>query len=168
MKLEISDVQKIDKGFYKLVAKNEKGEATSQTVEVTDLPPEEKPKGEKPKLSKLTNVTTEEGKTVDFITSLKVTDTTVIISWYRNETTIKSSSEISITFDGTTAHLSITKCKITHAGTYKVIAKNEFGEDETIAILTVTEKKEKKQEEEEEEIEETKEVRVCMKYNSLN
>lgn len=42
--------------MYKLVAKNEKGEATSQTVEVTELPPEEKPKGEKPKLTSLTNV----------------------------------------------------------------------------------------------------------------
>lgn len=148
-----------------MVAKNEKGEATSQTVEVTELPPEEKPKGEKPKLSKLTNVTTEEGKTVDFITSLKISDTTVIISWYRNETTIKSSSEISITFDGTTAHLSITRCKISHAGTYKVVAKNEFGEDETVAILTVTEKKEQKEEEEEEEIEETKEVKVRILYD---
>lgn len=39
-----------------MVAKNEKGEATSQTVEVTELPPEEKPKGEKPKLTKLTNI----------------------------------------------------------------------------------------------------------------
>lgn len=56
VKLEISDVQKIDRGMYKLVAKNEKGEATSQTVEVTELPPEEKPKGEKPKLTKLTNI----------------------------------------------------------------------------------------------------------------
>lgn len=47
---------KEDKGFYKLVARNEKGEATSQSVEVTELPPEEKPKGEKPKLTKLTNI----------------------------------------------------------------------------------------------------------------
>lgn len=38
------------------MARNEKGEATSQTVEVTELPPEEKPKGEKPKLTKLTNI----------------------------------------------------------------------------------------------------------------
>lgn len=54
--MEISEIEKSDKGMYKLVARNEKGEATSQTVEVTDLPPEEKPKGEKPKLSQLTNV----------------------------------------------------------------------------------------------------------------
>lgn len=48
--------------MYKLVAKNEKGEATSQTVEVTELPPEEKPKGEKPKLSKLTNIVSRNNK----------------------------------------------------------------------------------------------------------
>lgn len=56
VKLEINDVIKEDKGSYKLQARNEKGEATSQTVEVTELPPEEKPKGEKPKISKLTNI----------------------------------------------------------------------------------------------------------------
>lgn len=62
VKLEISEVSKTDKGMYKLVAKNEKGEATSQTVEVTELPPEEKPKGEKPKLSKLTNIVSRKHK----------------------------------------------------------------------------------------------------------
>lgn len=146
------------------MAKNEKGEATSQTVEVTDLPPEEKPKGEKPKLSKLTNVTIEEGKTADFITTLKVTDTTVKITWYKNTTIIKETSDIKITFDGTRAHLTITKCKITSSATYKVIAQNEFGEDESIATLTVVEKKKKVEEEEEEEVEEEveekKEVKV--------
>jgi hypothetical protein len=52
--LEIEAVQVTDKGMYKLVAKNEKGEATSQLVEVTDIPEEEekKPKGEKPKIAK--------------------------------------------------------------------------------------------------------------------
>lgn len=35
-----------DKGTYKLVARNEKGEATSQVVEVTEIPDQ----GEKPKI----------------------------------------------------------------------------------------------------------------------
>lgn len=35
-----------DKGVYKLVARNEKGEATSQVVEVTEIPDQ----GEKPKI----------------------------------------------------------------------------------------------------------------------
>jgi len=36
-----------DKGVYKLVARNEKGEATSQVVEVTEIPDQ----GEKPKIA---------------------------------------------------------------------------------------------------------------------
>lgn len=59
--MEINECQQTDKGSYKLVAKNEKGEATSQVVEVTEIPEEEKkeekPKGEKPKIAKgLTNI----------------------------------------------------------------------------------------------------------------
>lgn len=52
VKLEIAECSQTDKGSYKLMAKNEKGEATSQTVEVTEIPePEpEKPKVEKPKI----------------------------------------------------------------------------------------------------------------------
>jgi hypothetical protein len=48
---------------------------------------------------------------------------------------------VKITFDGSTAHLSISKCKVSHSATYKIVAKNEFGEDEASAVLTVTEKK---------------------------
>lgn len=46
MKLEIEQVSTTDKGTYKLVARNEKGEATSQVVEVTEIPDQ----GEKPKI----------------------------------------------------------------------------------------------------------------------
>lgn len=49
-----------------------------------------------------------------------------------------------MTFDGSTARLTISKCKLSHAATYKVVMKNEFGEDESSAILTVKEKKEEK------------------------
>lgn len=47
MKLEIEQVSASDKGIYKLVARNEKGEATSQVVEVTEIMEE----GEKPKIA---------------------------------------------------------------------------------------------------------------------
>lgn len=47
MKLEIEQMSATDKGTYKLVARNEKGEAMSQVVEVTEIPEE---KGEKPKI----------------------------------------------------------------------------------------------------------------------
>lgn len=79
---------------------------------------------------------------------------------------IRESSDTTISFDGTTARLTITKCKMSHSAVYKVVAKNEFGEDESSATLTVTEKKEKKKKEEEEEevieeeIEEKKEEKV--------
>lgn len=56
VKLEIEDVKETDKGSYKLVAKNEKGETASQTVELTEIPKDEeekpKPKGDGPKISK--------------------------------------------------------------------------------------------------------------------
>jgi len=53
VQLEIEKCSKEDKGTYKLVAKNDKGEATSQTIELKDIPEEEeKSKGEKPKISK--------------------------------------------------------------------------------------------------------------------
>ena len=46
VQLEISEAQQSDRGMYKLVAKNQKGEAISKTVEVKDIPEEEKPKEE--------------------------------------------------------------------------------------------------------------------------
>jgi len=46
VKLEIEQMSATDKGTYKLVARNEKGEATSQVVEVTEIPDQ----GEKPKI----------------------------------------------------------------------------------------------------------------------
>lgn len=49
VQLEISEIQQSDKGVYKLVAKNQKGEAISKTVEVKDIPEEEKAKPEKTK-----------------------------------------------------------------------------------------------------------------------
>lgn len=42
-------MSQVDKGSYKLVAKNEKGEATSQVVEISDIPEE---KGDKPQIIK--------------------------------------------------------------------------------------------------------------------
>lgn len=45
VKLEIEQISTADKGKYKLVARNEKGEATSQVVDIAELPEEiEKPK----------------------------------------------------------------------------------------------------------------------------
>lgn len=77
-----------------------------------------------------------------------------MIIWYHNSTVIRETSDVKITFDGSVARLSISKCKISQSGTYKVIARNDFGEDESSATLTVTEKKEEKKKEEEKKEEE--------------
>lgn len=95
---------------------------------------------------------------MDFISSLKTEDKTVKITWYKNSTVIKESEEIQIFFDGTVTRLSISKCKVSHSAIYKVVAKNEIGEDESFATLTVKEKKEVEEESEEEEEEEEQEV----------
>lgn len=47
MKLQIEQVSDKDKGMYKLVAKNDKGEATSQTVELTEIVEEKEEKIQK-------------------------------------------------------------------------------------------------------------------------
>lgn len=86
-----------------------------------------------------------EGKSADFISSLKTVDKTVNITWYKNNVVINESSDVKISFDGTVARLSITRCKVTHSATYKIVARNEFGEDESVATLVVNEKKEEEQ-----------------------
>lgn len=88
---------------------------------------------------------------------MKVVDKSVKITWYKNTTIIRESEDIQIFFDGTVTRLSISKCKVSHSATYKVLAKNEFGEDESSATLTVKEKKEEVEEESEEEEEEEEE-----------
>lgn len=76
---------------------------------------------------------------------MKTVDKTVNITWYKNNVVINESSDVKITFDGTVARLSISRCKVTHAATYKIVARNEFGEDESVATLVVNERKEEEQ-----------------------
>jgi hypothetical protein len=49
VQLEINQVTTEDKGSYKVVTKNEKGETTSQSVDVTEIPEEEEKPKDKPK-----------------------------------------------------------------------------------------------------------------------
>ena len=56
---------------------------------------------------------------------------------FRNTTIIRDSRETKITFDGTKARLSISDSKKEFSGTYKMVAKNEFGETESEAELVV-------------------------------
>lgn len=75
VKLEIESVTQVDKGSYKLVAKNEKGEAMSQVVEVTEIPEEEEEvkKGNKPEFSQgLTSVVSTDSQTHKCMLSLSL------------------------------------------------------------------------------------------------
>lgn len=82
VKLEIEQVSTADKGKYKLVARNEKGEATSQVVEIAELPEEV----EKPKIgSGLTTITVEHGERVEFNACLTKQDkkNKCTVEWYK-------------------------------------------------------------------------------------
>jgi Immunoglobulin I-set domain len=152
VKLEINQVKETDKGSYKLVAKNEKGEATSQVVELLEIPPLEEEKRTKPQIGmKLSDLMIDEGRTLDLIISLKSMDKQVKVVWSKNAMTIKESKEIIQTFDGTTARLTINNVKVETSGTYKVIVSNELGSDESVSKIIVNKKEEKRKKDDEDE-----------------
>lgn len=160
VKLEISQVTDTDKGSYQLVAKNEKGEAVSQTVELVDIPTgDEDEKPTKPEIQKhLRDETIEETRTLELNVSLKKVDKKVKVVWFQNNTVIRESSTVKQTFDGKTATLRISKVRSSeHSGNYRCVLKNETGLDESSSTVTVK-KVEKKKKKEEEQVEETVEV----------
>ncbi|KAH9628229.1 hypothetical protein HF086_006706 [Spodoptera exigua] len=168
VKLEISNVSQTDKGSYKLVAKNEKGEATSQVVEISDIPEE---KGDKPQIIKhLRSLARKENEEAEFVAVLKTSDQSCRCTWYKNSTVIRDSSEVNTSFDGTNARLIIRKVSTKYVANYRVVIKNEYGEDESSADLTIVEEKKKKKEEEEEEttvIEESEEEMSIVEEKSI-
>ncbi|CAF4902481.1 unnamed protein product [Pieris macdunnoughi] len=168
VKLEISNVSQQDKGSYKLVAKNEKGEATSQVVEITEIPEE---KGEKPYIIKhFRSLAKKENEEAEFVAVLKTSDQSCRCTWYKNSTVIRDSSEVNTSFDGTNARLIIRKVTSKYVANYRVVIRNEFGEDESSADLTLVEEKKKKKEEEEEEttvIEESEEEMSIVEEKSI-
>ncbi|KAM3957310.1 projectin protein bent isoform 8-T9 [Aphomia sociella] len=169
VKLEISNVSQIDKGSYKLVAKNEKGEATSQQVEITDIPEE---KGDKPQIIKhFRSLAKKENEEAEFIAVLKTSDQSCRCTWYKNSTVIRESSEVNTSFDGTNARIIIRKVSSKYVANYRVVIKNEFGEDESSADLTLVEEKKKKKEEDDEEektvIEESEEEMSIVEEKSV-
>lgn len=160
VKLEISQVTDTDKGSYQLVARNEKGEAVSQVVELIDIPTaDEDEKQVKPQITKhLVDETIEETRTLELNVQLKQVDKKSKVVWYRNSTIIKESSTIKQTFDGKSASLRISKTKADeHSGTYRCVIKNESGKDESSATVVVKKVVEKKKKEEE-DVEETVKV----------
>lgn len=160
VKLEISEIKDSDKGSYKMIAKNEKGEAISQVVELVDIPEEER-KVVKPHIVKqLRNQNIQEGSALELIAAIKESDKKAKVVWYKNTTEIneKSAREINTSWDGTTAKLSISRVSTQHTASYRVVISNEAGGDESTSKVEVKKKEEKKKEEEEEEVEEEETV----------
>lgn len=84
VQLEITEVNDADKGSYQLIAKNEKGEAVSQTVELVDIPePEEEEKPAVPEIRKrLRDETIEETRSLELNVELKKTLKKTKVIWY--------------------------------------------------------------------------------------
>jgi hypothetical protein len=161
VKLEINQIKETDKGSYKLVARNEKGEATSQVVELLEIPPLEEEKRTKPHIAmKLSDLMIDEGRSLDLIISLKSVDKQVKVVWYKNAIAIKETREIIQTFDGTTARMTINNVKVETSGTYKVIVSNELGSDESVSKIMVNKKEEKRKKDDEEEEEKKKKKKL--------
>lgn len=161
VQLEITQVKDVDKGSYQLVARNEKGEAVSQVVELVDIPTGEEE--EQPIIPiirrKLFDQTIEETRTLDMSVSIKYNDATSKATWYRGGKALVESSRVKTTYDGKVATLRITKTKSNeHSGTYKCVIKNDLGQDESTASITIKKVEERKKTEEEESVEETIEV----------
>ena len=81
--------------------------------------------------------TVEEGATAEFICSLLNISKDAKVTWYKNNSVITSTSNTSTSFNGQIAKLVIKSTKKIHSSTYRVIIKNEYGEDESSAKLVV-------------------------------
>lgn len=83
VQLEITQVTETDRGAYQLVAKNEKGEAVSQTVELKDIPePEDDEKPPTPEIRKpLKDETIEETRSLELTVQLKKTLRKTKVIW---------------------------------------------------------------------------------------
>lgn len=83
VQLEISQVNDSDKGSYQVVARNEKGEAVSQVVELKDIPePDDDEKPPVPEIKKhLKDETIEETRSLDLTVLLKKTCKKTKVTW---------------------------------------------------------------------------------------
>lgn len=91
VQLEITDINDCDKGCYQMIAKNEKGEAISQIVELIDIPsaPEDDEKPAVPEIKKrLRDETIEETRTLELTVELKKSLKKTSVVWYVVRSTI--------------------------------------------------------------------------------
>lgn len=160
VKLEINDVDETDKGAYKLIASNEKGEAVSQIVNLVDIPEEER-KPKKPEIvRKLSDQKVIESKTFELSIKLKESDRKCKVEWYKGTTIIKETKDITTTFDGITARLTFSAARVEHSASYRVLVSNEVGKEESSCKVVVEKKADKKHEEEAADVKK----KVCKSY----
>lgn len=155
VKLEIHQCNDNDRGSYKMMARNERGEAVSQVVELIDVPSgdEDVKKPNKPQITtKLQpEISVDDGKSIDLIIQLKEVDKNLKIIWYKNSQQIREDSQYQIDVEGKSIRLKINKTILENSGQYRVVVSNESGSDETSTKLIVRKKKSKFESQEDEE-----------------
>lgn len=179
VKLEINNIEASDKGAYKLIARNEKGEAISQIVNLIDIP-EEEAKPTKPEIFQrlVESKKVAEDSTFELMIILTRIDKKVKVTWYKDTTVVRETKEITTTFDGKTARLTFSSARMEHTAVYRVVVSNEIGQDECsgkIIVCHVDERtkqfeEEKKKEKAKREEEEKRKVilLICVIYVSIN
>lgn len=166
VKLNITELSEADFGAYKLVAKNDKGQATSQVIEIKDIV-FEKPPPTKPIIeTKLKDVEIDEGGNLVLAVGLVHPDRHFKVYWMKNKTILKTSETVIQEFSGRMAKLTVKNCKAEDAGFYKVSISNEQQSDESeakVTIKTIKKDEKKKVAKKEEKVEEKKEEKVEIK-----
>lgn len=166
VKLNITELSEADFGAYKLVAKNDKGQATSQVIEIKDIV-FEKPPPTKPIIeTKLKDVEIDEGGNLVLAVGLVHPDRHFKVYWMKNKTLLKTSETVIQEFSGRMAKLTVKNCKAEDAGFYKVSISNEQQSDESeakVTIKTIKKDEKKKVTKKEEKVEEKKEEKVEIK-----
>ncbi|XP_058467261.1 twitchin isoform X5 [Malaya genurostris] len=176
VKLNISDLSEADFGAYKLVAKNDKGQATSQVIEIKDIV-FEKPPPTKPIIeSKFTDVEIDEGGNLTLAVGLLHPDRHFKVYWMKNKTILKTSETVIQEFSGRMAKLQVKNCTVEDAGMYKVSISNETQSAECEAKVSVKAKPKEKDEEkkkkvtkkvEEKKVEKIEEKKVEVKKEKI-
>uniref|UniRef100_A0AAG5CTD6 Twitchin n=1 Tax=Anopheles atroparvus TaxID=41427 RepID=A0AAG5CTD6_ANOAO len=147
VKLNIVGMSEADFGAYKLVAKNDKGQATSQVIEIKDIV-FEKPPATKPIIdAKFKDVELDEGGDLTLAAGLAQPDRHFKVYWMKNKTILKASETVIQEFTGRMAKLVVKNVTVEDAGSYKVSISNDTQSDECECKVKVIAKPKQKDEE---------------------
>nr|XP_040219908.2 twitchin isoform X6 [Anopheles coluzzii] len=147
VKLNIVGLSEADFGAYKLVAKNDKGQATSQVIEIKDIV-FEKPPATKPIIdAKFKDVEVDEGGDLTLAAGLAQPDRHFKVYWMKNKTILKASETVIQEFTGRMAKLVVKNVTVEDAGSYKVSISNDTQSDECECKVKVIAKPKPKDEE---------------------